>query len=449
MTTAGRVLVVDDDPDIRENLQDRLESQGYEVLLAAGGDAALDQLRRDPPEVVLLDLQMPGTGGLDVLRCVAAEEIPTTTAVITAYGNVERAVEAMQLGALDFIEKPFSPERIHLTVARALERERLRRDNAFLRQERNVGIPDLIGRSPRMQEIERLARRAADSDATVLLSGESGTGKEVLARNIHAWSERCDRPFVAVNCVALAPALIESELFGHEKGAFSGAHKRRVGRFEAAQGGTIFLDEIGSTQEDFQLRLLRVLQERCVERVGGSESIAVDVRVIAATNRDLKQRIEEGTFLEDLYYRLHVINIDVPPLRERRDDIAALAAFFLQRHAAEAKRPVCQFSDAALACLERHDWPGNVRELENAVERAVVLGESELIEVDDLPETVVDGTVIADGVPNDYRAAVDDFRRSFVRRVLDEHGDNQSQAAVAMGLQRAYLSRLMKRLGMR
>ncbi len=447
--SGGRVLIVDDDPDIRANLADRLTSEGYQVSTAADGQAGLATIKQDDPEVVLLDLQMPGMDGMELLRRVAAEKIQTTIAVITAYGNVERAVEAMQLGAHDFIEKPFKTDRIRLTVERSMERERLRRENIYLREEVRSSAPELIGSSSAMQKVADTARRAAESNSTVLLTGESGTGKEVLAQCIHRWSDRAERPFVAVNCVALSPALIESEFFGHERGAFSGAHRQRLGRFELARGGTIFLDEIGATTRDLQLRLLRVLQERTFERVGGTVSLQADVRVITATNRDLGDLITSGEFLEDLYYRLNVVAIRVPPLRDRPDDVPDLARLFLKRFANESKRAVESISPEAIQCLQSYRWPGNVRELENAIERAVVLGEGETIEAVDLPESVLETAVTTESAASDYRAAVDDFRRSFVKQKLEESGGNQSKTAEVMGVQRAYLSRLIKRLGLR
>lgn len=320
----------------------------------------------------------------------------------------------------------------------------------YLRETSEESIPALVYRSPQMQEVVALAQRAAESKATVLLSGESGTGKGVLARAIHAWSGRRERPFVAVNCVALSENLLESELFGHEKGAFTGAEQRRKGRFEVAHSGTIFLDEIGATQTSLQLKLLKVLQEGAFERVGGEESIGIDVRVVAATNRDLRQLIAEDHFLEDLYYRLNVIAIPLLPLRERRDDIEALAHFFLLRFAAETKRVVTGIDESAMQCLLQYNWPGNIRELENAIERAVVLGRGESIGVDDLPEQVVVGAIDKNAsVKMGYHAALEESKRQIVQSALAQTGGNQSQAAELLGVHRVYLSRLIKNLGLR
>ncbi len=446
----GRLLIVDDDEDIRRTLGDRLRADGYDVKTAADGAEGLRRIRRDAPEVVLLDMQMPEMDGLDVLRQLRTTEMPSTVIVITAYGSIESAVEAMREGSFDFVAKPFEMERIRLAVEKAVGHERLRRDVRYLRETSEESIPALVYRSPQMQEVVSLAQRAAESKATVLLSGESGTGKGVLARAIHTWSERCERPFVAVNCVALSENLLESELFGHEKGAFTGAEQRRKGRFEVAHSGTIFLDEIGTTQTSLQLKLLRVLQEGVFERVGGEESIGIDVRVVAATNRDLRQLIAEDLFLEDLYYRLNVIAIPLLPLRERRDDIEVLAHFFLLRYAAETKRVVTGIDESAMQCLLQYDWPGNIRELENAIERAVVLGTGEMVGMDDLPEQVIAGAENVSSVLKvGYHAALEQSKRQIVQSALAQTGGNQSQAAEILGVHRVYLSRLIKNLGLR
>jgi DNA-binding NtrC family response regulator len=446
----GQLLIVDDDEDIRRTLGDRLRADGYDVKTAANGAEGLRQIRCDAPEVVLLDMQMPEMDGLDVLRQLRTMEMSSTVIVITAYGSIESAVAAMREGAFDFVAKPFEMERMHLAVEKAMQHERLRRDVRYLRETSEESIPALVYRSPQMQEVVALAQRAAESKATVLLSGESGTGKGVLARAIHAWSGRRERPFVAVNCVALSENLLESELFGHEKGAFTGAEQRRKGRFEVAHSGTIFLDEIGATQTSLQLKLLKVLQEGAFERVGGEESIGIDVRVVAATNRDLRQLIAEDHFLEDLYYRLNVIAIPLLPLRERRDDIEALAHFFLLRFAAETKRVVTGIDESAMQCLLQYNWPGNIRELENAIERAVVLGRGESIGVDDLPEQVVVGAIDKNAsVKMGYHAALEESKRQIVQSALAQTGGNQSQAAELLGVHRVYLSRLIKNLGLR
>jgi DNA-binding NtrC family response regulator len=446
----GRVLLVDDDADIRLTLGDRIGSEGYKVLEADSGEKGLDRIRADRPEVVLLDLQMPGMGGLEVLARIREEQLSVTVVVVTAYGNVQRAVEAMRAGAFDFVPKPIDAERISVVVAKALEHERLRRDNAYLRAAAQTAAEKVIGQSLAMCQVLELARRAAISKTTLLLTGESGTGKGLLARSIHQWSERSTQPFVAVNCVALHDQLLESELFGHEKGAFTGAQAQHSGRFEAAHGGTLFLDEIGSTKPDLQLKLLQVLQEGIIQRVGSNEPIEVDVRVIAATNRDLPALVEQGLFLEDLYYRLNVISLSIVPLRQRREDIPALAEHFLQKFIADAKRPISAIGEEAMHCLCQYDWPGNVRELENAIERAVVLGVEEEIGPGDLPDQILSAQQVAtEGVKVGYHAALEDYKRQLMRNALAQTGGNQSQAAELLGVHRTYLARMMKTLKLR
>lgn len=448
----GRVLVVDDDDDIRETLADRIEAEGYEVDSAVDGLQALERLPIFDPDLVLLDLQMPRLDGLQTLARIRADELDVAVVVISAYGTLEKVVEAMKAGADDFIPKPFDADHLRVVVGRTVERQRLRRENTMLKEEANLDLDaPVVGNSAAVREMIDIGQRAAESTASILLLGESGTGKEVLAKAIHAWSPRAAMPFVGVNCTALQGQLLASELFGHEKGAFTGADKLKRGRFEIARGGTLLLDEIGATQPDFQVKLLRVLQEGVFERVGGERSLEADVRIIAATNRDLEQAITDGDFLGDLYYRLNVVAIHVPPLRERRDDIPELARFFIARHAHEVKREVGGFSAAAIDALVTHDWPGNIRELENAVQRAVVLGRGEQIGVDDLPHHVRGG---ADGdnkvdAADGYHAAVKIFQRRLLQQALADTDGNQAQAADQLGLQRTYLSRLLKNLGLR
>jgi DNA-binding NtrC family response regulator len=447
----GRILIVDDDADIRETLRDRLEMEGFQVSTAASGVEGLQRVEGEDPDVVLLDLQMPGMDGMEVLEQMGGEEFHPTVVVVTAYGSIERAVKAMTAGAFDFIPKPFEPDRIGVVVEKAMERERLRRDNAYFRREAVAAVPDLLCQSLQMQEMLAIARRAADSMATVLLLGESGTGKEVVARKIHHWSPRRDRPFVAVNCVAMPESLLESELFGHEKGAFTGADRQKKGKFEIARGGTIFLDEIGATRTDLQLKLLRVLQDGSFERIGGNRLMQADVRVIAATNRDLQRGMAEGKFLEDLFYRLNVVTLTLAPLRERRGDIPILARYFLEKYVHEAKRAVTGISERALNAMGKYDWPGNVREMENAIERAVVLGLGEEIDAEDLPEQVLRGESAQDdmGMGTGYHASIQAFKGKLILQALEQSGGNQSQAAHSLGLQRTYLSRLIKNLGLK
>ncbi len=444
---AARILVVDDDPDIVEVLGDRLVSQGHRVRAARDGVEAYGAIQEDPPDVVLLDLQMPRMGGLDLLRKLAAEGRDVTVVVITAVGTIERAVEAMKNGAYDFITKPFDPERVTMTVAKALERAGLKRTNQYLRSELSERAAEPIGASPAMREILETARRAAASRSTVLVLGESGTGKEVLARAIHGWSDRRSAPFVAVNCVALTEELLESELFGHEKGSFTGAVGQKRGKFEVADGGTVFLDEIAEVRPQLQAKLLRVLQEHQFERVGGTAPLSVDIRIIAATNRDLTQEIAAGRFREDLYYRLNVISLRMPPLRERPEDIQPLAAHFLERYAKETKRSVKGISAEALAALKAYEWPGNVRELENTIERAVVLGSSAELILEDLPSHVVEfGHSAEEGEQPFFHSEVRRFKGQLIRDAVRRSGGHHRKAASILGLNPTYLSRLIRNL---
>ena len=442
-----RLLIVDDDAAIRASLAERFAARGYAVSTAGSGAAALEEIRRGA-ELVLLDLMLPRGDGLWVLRKLAEEGLEPTVVVITAHGSVAKAVEAMRAGADDFLEKPFEPGLVEEALRRARERMRLVAENQALRARERDGFDVDVGpiaADARMQRVLETARRAAQSDATLLLLGESGTGKEVLAQAVHRWSARADGPFVAVNCAALAESLLESQLFGHEKGAFTGAHERRLGCIEAAHGGTLFLDEIGDTSPALQSKLLRVLESRTLERVGGTRSIEVDLRVVAATNRDLKARVAAGAFREDLYYRLNVIALEVPPLRERPDDVEALARHFVAALAREVKRPALALSDEALARLRAHAWPGNVRELRNALEHAVVLAEGERIEAHDLPAEL-DGPAEEPGAG--FHGRVEGFRRALLRETLEQTGGNQAEAARRLGLQRTYLARLVRKYGL-
>jgi two-component system response regulator FlrC len=438
-----RLLVVDDDDAIRTALIERFRARGYAVTGAASGAEALERARAGV-ELVLLDLMLPQGDGLWVLARLREEAIPATVVVVTAHGSVERAVEAMRAGAYDFLQKPFEPALVEETLRRALERTRLLAENIALRADRSEDGP--LAADPRMERVLATARRAAASDATVLLLGESGTGKEVLARALHHWSPRASGPFVAVNCAALAESLLESELFGVEKGAFTGAHERRAGRIESAHGGPLFLDEVGDTSPALQAKLLRVLEERTFERVGGTRAIEVDLRVVAATNRDLRARTAAGEFRADLFYRLNVIALDVPPLRDRPADIAALARHFVAELAREVKRPGLELSDEALARLATHAWPGNVRELRNALERAAVLADGPRIEAHDLPEDV--GAAPGAQAESGFHGQVEAFRRELLRATLAESGGNQAEAARRLGLQRTYLARLVRKYGL-
>ncbi len=384
-----RVLVVDDEPGARDVLSELLEQRGYEVHGVEGGEEALDRVDNQPPDVVLSDLRMPNMDGIELLRKIHERDPLMPVVLQTCVTAVDAAVAAIRAGAEDYLVKPIDIDALVDCLRRVISRREMlaamENLECHMLEQAGAGLGTLVGTSPAMQRVYRTARRVAGSRATVLIGGESGTGKGELARAIHRRSPRAAMPLVTLHCAALAESLLESELFGHEKGAFTGADKRRLGRFEHANGGTLFLDEVGEMSRSTQVKLLRVLQERTLERVGGNEAIEVDVRLIAATNRDLAVDVREGRFREDLYYRLNVVQIEMPPLRTRGADVLLLAAHFLRRFAQENDKKIHGFTDAARANLVGYSWPGNVRELENAVERAVVLSSTRLVDADDLP----------------------------------------------------------------
>ncbi len=385
----ARILVVDDEQSARTGLERLLKQEGYTVELAADGPAALAAAADQSPDMVITDLKMPGMDGLELIAKLRETHPDLPVIVATAFGDVSSAVEAMRAGADDYITKPIDIETLILAMERSLQRRDLRIETENLRRqirERDgEGLQGLIGASPAMQKVYRTARQVSPSRATVLITGESGTGKGELAKAVHDLSPRVKQPFVTVHCAALAESLLESELFGHEKGSFTGAERRRIGRFEQASGGTLFLDEIGEVPLQTQVKLLRVLQERNFERVGGNDLVSVDVRLIAATNRNLAQDVRDGRFREDLYYRLNVVNVEMPPLRVRGSDVMVLAMHFLRKFSLENHKRIEGFTDAARAAILNYRWPGNVRELENAIERAVVLTEGTQVDVDVLP----------------------------------------------------------------
>ncbi len=380
------ILVVDDKDSMRNMLTETLVEEGHRVDSAPDGRRALELVRNKSYDLVLTDLKMPNIDGLEVLGGVKEVDADTSVIVMTAYGTIEDAVSAMKKGAYDFITKPFDTEHLCVLINRALENRRLIAENTLLRQElfEGHGFSDIIGQNEKMVEICSLIRKVSKSDATVLLQGESGTGKELFARAIHSLSLRKDRPYIAINCAAIPRELLENELFGSEKGAFTGAHARKMGKFEIANSGTIFLDEIGDMDTSLQAKLLRVLQQKNFERLGGTKPIDVDVRIIAATNMDLNEQIRLKCFREDLYYRLSVFPITIPPLSERRDDIGRLVEYFTDKYCREMKKPRKSLSKDALNLLQKYHWPGNVRELENTIERAVILAEGKKISPDHL-----------------------------------------------------------------
>jgi DNA-binding NtrC family response regulator len=453
-----RILVVEDEAAIRLALSGLLRREGYAVEVAGGGEEAIARLRADAFDLVLTDLALGrGASGMDVLRRAKELHPETLVVMITAHGSEKIAVEAMKAGAEDYVPKPFDNEEIRLVVRRALERTRLLREHRLLLQQvqRQYGFESLIGSGPAMQRVFETLQKVAETDLTVLVRGESGTGKELVAQALHARSSRRERPFVAVNCAAISRELVESELFGHEKGAFTGADARREGRFEAADGGTIFLDEIGDMPLETQAKVLRVLQERSFERVGGAQPIRVDVRVVAATHRNLEEEVRGGRFREDLYYRLRVVEIELPPLRERPQDVPALAQRFLEGVTERLGLEKRRLGESALACLARHSWPGNVRELQNAIEQAAVLASGPAIEAADLRLGGAAAAGPAGAGPAQLpfadakRRAVEDFERAFLLRALRASGGNISRAAQSIGMVRQSLQQKIRELGLR
>jgi len=442
------ILVVDDDADIRAVIKDRLESLNYRVFEAPCGREALELLEKQVVQMVLLDVVMPDMDGLAVLREIRKRGLDVTVVMITAYGTIERAVQAMKYGAYDFIPKPFEADHIALIVGKALERETLKRGLEILTEELDDRHRLVIGQSAAMNRVLEVARKAAASRSTILLLGESGTGKEIFARAIHKWSDRDNQPFIAINCVGLSKELLESTLFGHERGAFTGAVEQKKGKMELAHGGTVFLDEVGDISTELQTKLLRFLQEREFERVGGSKPIRVDVRIIAATNRDLSAAVEKGIFREDLFYRLNVVSVKLPPLRERREDIPGLAYYFLNRFALETKKNFDGIAGDALKKLVSYSWPGNVRELGNEIESALVLGKGPRLTLSDLPAKIISAPANRARANFSYHSAVDDFRRDLINKTLAQTEGSRIAAAKILGLQRTYLSRLIKSLGL-
>ncbi len=443
-----RILVVDDEEIVRESLCGWLEKDGYTLGTAADGPSAIARVKAEPWSILLVDLKMPGMDGLQVLEEARKIQPAATAVIMTAYATVDTAVSAMKMGAFDYLVKPFDPEELSLMIEKIVTQQALLRENLLLRKvlKREYRFRDLLSKSPAMQAVFELARTAARSNSTILVLGESGTGKEVLARAIHLESPRSEAAFVAVSCAALTETLLESELFGHEKGAFTGAVARRKGKFEAADGGTLFLDEIGDVSPKLQLDLLRVLEDRRFFRVGGSEAISVDVRIIAATNRDLKKAAEDGRFREDLYYRLNVIPIRIPALRERREDIPLLVDHFLERLGAEMARRVEGVSADAMGVLMAHDWPGNVRELRNVLERGIVVAQGNVIQAADLGLTP--GTV-APPLLDNGASSLEEVERRHICAVLHQSGGNVSHAARILGIERATLYNTMKKYQVR
>jgi DNA-binding NtrC family response regulator len=432
--TKARILIVDDDAHARTTLAKLLRDEGYLVETAADGFKALPKLEEMDPDVLLTDLQMPGMSGVELMERARATDPDRAVIVMTAHGAVSSAVDAMRKGAADYLAKPVNMAELGVVLERALEGRRLRAETRTLRMRlaEKHRISSIIGSSPAMQRVFDDILQVAPSRASVLVTGESGTGKELVAAAIHEHSPRAGGPFVKLHCAALAESLLESELFGHERGAFTGAVGRRDGRFAQAHGGTLFLDEIGEISPGIQVKLLRFLQEREFERVGSNQTVSVDVRVIAATNRDLAECVRKGTFREDLYYRLNVMAIEMPALRDREGDVPLLAMHFLKQYARANDRDIRGLSSEALDRLTRHAWPGNVRELENAIERAVVVSRTDTIGVADLPRTVVPAT--PSGCPMVPGASMAEVERYTILKTLEHTGGSTSRAACILGI---------------
>lgn len=456
MEPAAKILVIDDDAVARDLLAEALKKEGYEVEAFASGAEAIERGRKAPVDLVLTDIRMGSIDGLTVLREFKKFSPDTPIVLLTAFGSLEGAIEAMKQGAYDYLAKPFKKEEIKLVVQRSLEHGRLVRENARYRAELRdrEEWSQMVGSSPAMLEVYKLVARVSEGRSTVLLEGESGTGKELIAKAIHTNSPRRDKPFVPVNCAALPDALLESEMFGHEKGAFTGATAAKPGLFETANGGTLFLDEIGDLSAALQVKLLRVMQDQEVRRVGGTSSVKVDVRIIAATNRDLASLVSEGKFRDDLYYRLNVVRIVLPSLAERREDIPLLAYHFLRKYTGGTSHPVKGFLPETMALLQRYRWPGNVRELENAIERAVSLSHGPFIMPDDLPEAVRHAGSVQeekpaskDAHPEEALLTLDEVEKRHVIRVLKETKGNKVRAAKILGIDRRTLYRMAERFG--
>lgn len=484
----ARILVIDDDVVVRDVLNTYLTNGGHEVVLASNGREGLDIAKEENLDLIITDLIMPQINGIEVLKELSLMNNTVPVIVITAYGTVQNAVEAMKLGAIDYITKPFNLEEFGIVINRAISISRLQKENLLLKKQlkKKYRFEGLVGDSPAMQKLYEMIEKIADTESTVLITGESGTGKEMIAKTIHYSSSRSEAPFIPVNCAAIPKDLLESELFGHEKGAFTGALNTRIGRFELANKGTLFLDEVGELAPHLQVKLLRVLQEREFERVGGLKTIKVDVRILAATNRDLEKAVKEGRFREDLFYRLNVIPLTIPPLRERKEDIPLLLDHFTHEFARKRKRQPLRFSKGAMDALLSYDWPGNVRELRNLVERLTILVNSDVVEVSDLPEKFhnqpilsgslspgnglsempdnkplipvthihsepveLNGSQIID-IPDggiDLNQLIDDLERRLILKALEKAGGVKSRAAGLLKLNRTTLIEKMKKMG--
>ena len=448
-----RILIVDDEDGMRRLLGRVLTREGYETSTVGSGAEALRLVANDRFDLVVTDIKMPEMDGLQLLEELKEFEPSLPIIVMTAYGTIENAVQALRFGAYDYIAKPFETDEIKLTVAKALERERLLAENRYLHAELEgrYDFSGIIGGSPAMQAVYEMASSVAVSNANVLITGESGTGKELMARSIHYSSPRKEKPFVVLNCSALSESVLESELFGHEKGAFTGALDMRKGRFERADQGTLFIDEVAEMSMAAQVKLLRVIQEHEFERVGGNKTISVNVRIVAATNKKLEDQVKEGKFREDLYYRLNVVNINIPPLRSRREDIEPLSRHFLEKYTAETGKKITDMAPRALSCLLAHDWPGNVRELQNAIERAVVLSKGSELTPRDFPQGLQGDDQICLQVPEkggSLTEILEDLERQLILQTLQREDGSQTRAAETLGIKRTTLRYKMEKYRM-
>jgi len=469
------MLVIDDDPTVRDLLESFFADKGFSVTTADSGVKGLDLLKQDKFDISFIDLVMPGMGGIDLLQKIQELNIDMPSIVITAYAEVKTAVDAMRFGAFDYITKPFILEELLITVNRVLNISKLKQENVLLKKQlrKKYNFEALIGASPQMQKVYNMIEKIADTESTVLITGESGTGKEVVAKTIHFNSSRSQGPFIPLNCAAIPKDLLESELFGHEKGAFTGAVNTRIGRFELANGGTIFLDEIGELHPSLQVKLLRVIQEREFERVGGTKTVKVDVRILAATNKDLEKATHEGAFREDLFYRLNVIPVHLPPLRKRREDIPLLVDHFMQLFCRKKKKDLIKVPADAMKCLISYRWPGNVRELENLVERIVILNDTGTVTMDDLPERFhtekceqamntsmpQTGLQESSSLPSDpsgfrlppegidLNLILNDIEKGLILQALERSGGVKKKAAELLGLNRTTLLEKLKKKG--
>lgn len=440
MKKRPKILVVDDEDIVRESLRDWLDGVGYKVDIAESADKALRIIKQKKIKIMIADLIMPGMNGIELMKKAREIEPTISTVIITAHGTIQTAITAIREGAYDYVEKPFCPEKVELLIKNLVEHQNLVEENISLRRkiEDRFHFEGIIAKSPKMLKIIELVKTVAPANATILIIGKTGTGKEVIARALHHQSPRRNRPFIATSCAALPEGLLESELFGHEKGSFTGAVERKKGKFEAGDKGTLFLDEIGEINANTQIHLLRALEEKKITRVGGNEEINVDVRIIAATNRNLKTMVTQGTFREDLYYRLNVVTIDLPPLKDRMEDILPLAEHFLKKYADENNKSIKNFSDDVVEFMLNYSWPGNVRELENMIERGVILSKNTAITLDELPQDIIHPTP-AEG------KTVEAVTRNHIINVLEETKGNITKAANILGIRRMTLYNKLKK----